>query len=128
MSESRSTEAASNGNAADATPYRTPPPPCEACEAFKASLKKLEPFKVEGQRLCPECLSADVRSWKFICSGSGTRRILHRGFWFFGWRDVVYVKCPFEGRSARHFHLVCGSCQHRWMMRTASAAVTGKEG
>lgn len=98
-------------------PYRTPPPPCPDCETREGAAKEMLPF-TEDDRRCPECRAWKPLMWQSICRGSGSF-VVKTGYWFFGRRGRVIFKCKLEN-APKHLHFQCQTCQHRWMMLTAT--------
>jgi len=118
-----SPDASLEGADRESGPYRTPPPPCLDCEARKEAAKGMQPF-VEDDRRCPECRAGTSLMWQGVCRGSGSFIVTtgKRGFWFIRWWGrvaEVTFKCKVE-KAPKHFHFQCRTCQHRWMMLTAT--------
>lgn len=103
--------------------YREPHEPCVVCQEREAQAKQMLPFKQEGERICPECLSNHLSFFTVVCKGAGRGFILQRGFWLFRWWRRQTFSCELES-PPKHFHLRCTFCNHRWTMLTASEKTT----
>lgn len=87
-------------------PHRTAEQPkCHECEVRAETAAKMQPFNTTPT--CPACRTGLVRKLAArVCVGGDLRP----GFFRTEWCNVMRVS---------HFHMVCGNCEHRWLMRTA---------
>lgn len=99
--------------------YREPTENCAECELRREKLAATLPFAEEHQRRCPACRSDSARlKWSIVCVGRSRLVEEETGHWW--WKKTKFKECKI---GTFHFHMVCWTCKHEWLMRTAYDAV-----
>lgn len=96
--------------------YRDKPDGCDRCREREEALATMEPFhsaESYGSAFeCPACRAMKGTMSFQMCCGNVLYTIKKRTFA----RDVTEI-CKVT--SVSHFHMACGRCGYKWLMRTA---------